>query len=107
MLFFHVRIYGNSSVGQRKRSNSLDQLVDFLPTGSIILFHNAFATEIQTRIIIIYYILSGVTKKLMTTPCNVFLSTDYLYLINGLSLNYLVKNLLVSITIIFHTLYMF
>lgn len=47
MLFFHVLIYGDSFVGQINRSNSLDQSVDLRPTGSIILFHNAFAAEIQ------------------------------------------------------------
>jgi len=47
MLFFHVPMYGDSFVGHINRSNSLDQSVDLRPTGSIILFHNAFAAEIQ------------------------------------------------------------
>lgn len=43
MLFFHVRMYGDSSDGHRNLSNSLVQSVDLRPTGSIMLFHNAFA----------------------------------------------------------------
>lgn len=57
MLFFHVRMCGDLSVGQINRSNSLDQSVDFPPTGSIMLFHRALATEIQTRLNVMYYLL--------------------------------------------------
>lgn len=43
ILFFHVRIYGDSYVGHKNLSNSLVQSNDLCPTGSSMLFHNAFA----------------------------------------------------------------
>lgn len=48
-LFFHVLMYGRFSVGHTNRSNSLDQSVDLRPTGSIMLFHSAFAAETNKK----------------------------------------------------------
>lgn len=58
---------GACCVGQRNRTNSLDQFVDLFPTGSSKLFHNAFAAKIKHNNpikVMLYFILNLTTSIL-------------------------------------------